>query len=81
MSSKSNGSRFNDVRDAFKPLSTPDKATFVIEATFNTLGEAIRDAATQFGEAMESFDVEEVFSEESTVERENDNSANGTQES
>lgn len=81
MSTESTGSRLNDARDAFRSLSTPDKAMFLIEASFNTLGEAIRDAAEQVSDVLESLDADDIFEKKETSEEEDDDSDNDAEES
>lgn len=55
------GSRFKDLHDAFNNLSTPDKAAFVIEATFDTIGQALQETGRHVSDAFESLEKEDWF--------------------
>lgn len=81
MPTESTRSRLNDVRDAFTSLSTPDKALFLIEGSFSTLGEAIRDAAEQVSDVLESLDVDDASEKESAEEEKDNNSESEAEES
>ena len=52
---------FDDVRAAFERLTTPDKAAFVFEATFDTLGQAISETGRRFSAAVSNLDLDSVF--------------------
>jgi hypothetical protein len=52
---------FDDVRAAFERLATPDKLAFVLEAAFDTVGQAIGDAGRQVSEAIAGLDVDGLF--------------------
>lgn len=52
---------FDDVRAAFERLGTSDKAAFVLEATFETLGQAIGETGRRFGDAVSSLDLDALF--------------------
>lgn len=53
--------QYNKARDAFTKLNTQDKATFVMEATFNTFGEAFKDAGKTFSDVIEKVTSEDFF--------------------
>lgn len=52
---------FEDVRDAFERLATPDKAAFVLEATFSTLGQAIGETGRHLADAVSSLNLDGLF--------------------
>lgn len=52
---------FDEVRAAFERLATPDKAAFVFEATFETIGQAIAETGRRFSAAVSSLDLDSVF--------------------
>lgn len=39
-------------REAFEPLSTPDKTAFVFQATFDTIGQAISETGKAFADLI-----------------------------
>ena len=53
--------RYEHVREAFSRLETQDKAAFVLEATFDTVGQALRDVGQQVGDALEKVGKEDFF--------------------
>ena len=50
-----------DARAAFERLATSDKAAFVFEATFETIGQAIAEAGRSVSDAMSSMDLDALF--------------------
>ena len=52
---------FDDVRAAFERLATPDKAAFVLEATFETIGQAITETGRRVSDAVSSLDLDALF--------------------
>ncbi|MEM6326689.1 MAG: hypothetical protein AAF791_06170 [Bacteroidota bacterium] len=48
-------------RDAFADLPTPEKTAFVIEATFQTIGQAIRETGQHLADILTDFDPETFF--------------------
>lgn len=48
-------------RDAFADLPTPEKTAFVIEATFQTIGEALRETGQRLADVINEFDPESFF--------------------
>jgi hypothetical protein len=52
---------FDDVRAAFERLATPDKAAFVLEATFDTIGQALGETGRRVSEAVSSLDLDALF--------------------
>ncbi len=55
-------------RSAFADLDTPEKTAFVIEATFSTIGAALRETGQRLGEAISEFDPEAFFRDMSAPE-------------
>jgi len=53
--------RYAHVREAFSKLEAQDKAAFVLEATFDTLGHALRDVGQQVGDVIEKVGKEDFF--------------------
>jgi hypothetical protein len=53
--------RYEQVREAFAKLETQDKAAFVLEATFDTFGQALRDVGQTVGDAVEKMGKEDFF--------------------
>ena len=53
--------RYSHVRDAFSKLDTQDKAAFVLEATFDTLGQALHDVGKSVGDAVDRMGREDFF--------------------
>ena len=54
-------SPFDDVRDAFSDLRTSEKAAFVFEATFDTLGQAIAETGRHVATVIDDLDIDEWF--------------------
>ena len=52
---------FDDVRAAFERLATPDKAAFVLEATFETIGQALAETGRRVSDAVSSLDLDALF--------------------
>ena len=48
-------------RDAFADLDTAEKTAFVIEATFSTIGAALRETGQRLGDAITDFDPDAFF--------------------
>ena len=48
-------------REAFSDLDTPEKTAFVIEATFSTIGAALRETGERLGSILTDFDPEDFF--------------------
>ncbi|MDX1421176.1 MAG: hypothetical protein R3181_14520 [Rubricoccaceae bacterium] len=55
--------RYEHVREAFARLETQDKAAFVLEATFDTMGQALRDVGQSVGDTLEMMGREDFFSD------------------
>lgn len=54
-------SPFDRVRDAFAELPTSDKTAFIVEATFETIGEALGETGRHLSDFIESMDIESWF--------------------
>lgn len=52
---------FEDVRKAFDGLATSEKAAFVFEATFNTLGQALNETGRRVARAIDDLQVDDWF--------------------
>lgn len=52
---------FDDVREAFADLDTSEKAAFVFEATFATLGQALHETGRRVADAIDELDVDSWF--------------------
>ena len=52
---------FDDVRSAFGRLATSEKAAFVFEATFSTLGQALAETGRRVGTAIDDLDIDAWF--------------------
>lgn len=52
---------FDDVRAAFGRLGTSEKAAFVFEATFGTLGQALEETGRRVSAAIDDLDVDAWF--------------------
>ncbi|HEX8298336.1 MAG TPA: hypothetical protein VF594_04180 [Rubricoccaceae bacterium] len=52
---------FDDVRAAFDRLGTSDKAAFVLEATFGTIGQAVSETGRRVADAVSSLDLDGLF--------------------
>ena len=50
-----------DARAAFGRLATSDKAAFVFEATFDTIGQAIAETGRTLSDAVSSMDFDALF--------------------
>ena len=61
MSAPKSSSPFDDVREAFSDLDTSEKAAFVFEATFATLGQALHETGRRVAEAIDDLDVDSWF--------------------
>jgi hypothetical protein len=48
-------------REAFSDLDTPEKTAFVIEATFSTIGSALRETGERLGSIITEFDPDDFF--------------------
>ena len=51
----------DDLRRAFDRLATPDKAAFVLEATFDTIGQALAETGRRVSDAVQDLDLESLF--------------------
>lgn len=60
---------FDDVRAAFDRLATPDKVAFVLEATFETIGQALGETGRRVSDVVSSFDVDSLFRDAPSAER------------
>ena len=52
---------FDDVRAAFERLGTSEKAAFVFEATFGTIGQALEETGRRVGAAIDDLDIDAWF--------------------
>ena len=52
---------FDDVRDAFSDLGTSEKAAFVFEATFDTIGQALAETGRRVAHAIDDLDIDSWF--------------------
>ena len=52
---------FDTVRDAFSDLGTSEKAAFVLEATFETLGQAISETGRRAASIIDDLDIDSWF--------------------
>ena len=52
---------FDDVRDAFHTLGTSEKAAFVLEATFETLGQALAETGRRAATVLDDLDIDNWF--------------------
>ena len=52
---------FDSVRDAFSGLGTSEKAAFVLEATFATLGQALAETGRRAAAVVDDLDVDSWF--------------------
>jgi outer membrane biosynthesis protein TonB len=52
---------FDDVRDAFKSLGTSEKAAFVLEATFDTIGQALAETGRRAATVLDDLDIDDWF--------------------
>ncbi len=51
----------DDLRRAFERLTTPDKAAFVLEATFETIGQALAETGRRVSTAVQDLDLDAIF--------------------
>ncbi|WP_420457054.1 hypothetical protein [Rubrivirga sp.] len=58
---KSTPDPFDDVRDAFADLGTSEKAAFVLEATFETLGQALSETGRRAASVLDDLDIDSWF--------------------
>ena len=52
---------FDRVRDEFASLGTSEKAAFVLEATFSTIGQALAETGRRAAETIESLNIDAWF--------------------
>ena len=52
---------FDSVRDAFSDLGTSEKAAFVLEATFATLGQALAETGRRAAAVVDALDIDAWF--------------------
>jgi len=52
---------FDDVRQAFNDLGTSEKAAFVLEATFETLGQALSETGRRAAAFVDDLDIDAWF--------------------
>ncbi|HYE96346.1 MAG TPA: hypothetical protein VD962_09060 [Rubricoccaceae bacterium] len=52
---------YEQAREAFAALDTPDKVAFVLEATFDAVGQALRDTGRAFADAFDKVTSEDFF--------------------
>ena len=52
---------FDDVREAFAGLDTSEKAAFVFEATFATIGQALHETGRRVSEAIDDLNIDDWF--------------------
>ncbi len=52
---------FDDVRDAFADLGTSEKAAFVLEATFETIGQALSETGRRAAAVLDDLDIDSWF--------------------
>ncbi len=52
---------FDNVRDAFADLDTSEKAAFVLEATFSTLGQALAETGRRAASVLDDLDIDAWF--------------------
>ena len=58
---KSTPDPFDDVRDAFAGLGTSEKAAFVLEATFETIGQALSETGRRAASVLDDLDIDSWF--------------------
>ncbi len=51
----------DDLRRAFERLTTSDKAAFVLEATFDTIGQALAETGRRVSTAVQDLDLDAIF--------------------
>ena len=52
---------FDSVREAFAGLGTSEKAAFVLEATFETIGQALAETGRHAARVMDDLDIDAWF--------------------
>ncbi len=52
---------FDSVRDAFSDLGTSEKAAFVLEATFATIGQALAETGRRAAAVVDDLDIDSWF--------------------
>lgn len=52
---------FENVREAFNTLGTSEKAAFVLEATFETLGQALSETGRRAATVVDDLDIDSWF--------------------
>ncbi len=52
---------FESVREAFAGLGTSEKAAFVLEATFETLGQALSETGRRAATVLDDLDIDSWF--------------------
>ena len=52
---------FDDVRDAFADLRTSEKAAFVLEATFETISQALAETGRRAAAVLDDLDIDAWF--------------------
>ena len=52
---------FDSVRDAFSGLGTSEKAAFVLEATFATIGQALAETGRRAAAVVDDLDIDSWF--------------------
>ena len=52
---------FDSVRDAFSDLGTSEKAAFVLEATFETIGQALTETGRRAATILDDLDIDSWF--------------------
>ena len=52
---------FENVREAFNTLGTSEKAAFVLEATFETLGQALSETGRRAATVLDDLDIDSWF--------------------
>lgn len=52
-------------RAAFDKLDTTEKTSFILEATFNTIGQALEETGRRVADVVESFDLDDLFTADS----------------
>lgn len=58
---KQSSGPFDDVRSAFDGLDTSEKAAFVLEATFNTLGQALNETGRRVAKTIDDMNIDDWF--------------------
>lgn len=55
-------SNLDSVRDAFEDLGTSEKAAFVLEATFETIAQALAETGRRAASTLDDLDIDSWFS-------------------